>query len=32
MDIQVNGSDQRQTVIRRIETISGVMKGTRPAG
>ncbi len=32
MDVNVGGGDQLQTVIRRIEQISGVMHVTRPAG
>ncbi len=32
LDVDVAGGDQLQTVIRRIEQISGVMHVTRPAG
>ena len=32
VEVEVSGADQLQTVIRRLEQISGVMRVTRPAG
>ena len=32
VEVEVSGSEQLQTVIRRLEQISGVMRVTRPAG